>query len=176
MEFGVGEMSSKNIRDIKLLDKKMIKECKNASENGVELIKINTQYYYLKYVPDCEIYKDQIHIIEIKMIYGSSPHIYIYPFSPPLCRFMTNIWHPNISVNGTICVDTLKEEWSPSTKIISIIGILNGLLINPNPNSPLNREAADMLGDKKQNTLKVSEYYNRPTEKLHESISAAFNL
>lgn len=35
-----------------------------------------------------------------------------YPFSPPVCKFVTRIWHPNISSQtGTICLDVLKENW-----------------------------------------------------------------
>lgn len=36
-----------------------------------------------------------------------------YPFSPPKIRFITKIWHPNISsVTGAICVDILKDQWA----------------------------------------------------------------
>lgn len=35
-----------------------------------------------------------------------------YPFNPPKVRFITRIWHPNISsVTGAICLDILKDNW-----------------------------------------------------------------
>ena len=38
-----------------------------------------------------------------------------YPFKPPKMRFMTRVWHPNISsVTGAICLDILKDEWCVS--------------------------------------------------------------
>ena len=40
-----------------------------------------------------------------------------YPFRPPACSFTTRILHPNISTKGEICLDTLKDNWSPILSI-----------------------------------------------------------
>ena len=35
-----------------------------------------------------------------------------YPFVPPKMRFLTQIWHPNVSSQtGAICLDILKDAW-----------------------------------------------------------------
>lgn len=38
-----------------------------------------------------------------------------YPFVPPKMRFITRVWHPNVSsASGAICLDILKDQWSPA--------------------------------------------------------------
>lgn len=74
-----------------------------------------------------------------------------YPFKPPIITMETRIWHPNISIHGTICVDILKKEWSPALTLKKTIQSIITLLSEPNPDDPFNNLAADQyLEDREQ--------------------------
>jgi len=60
-----------------------------------------------------------------------------YPFSPPQMRFKTKVWHPNISSqSGAICLDILKDAWSPALSLKTALLSLQALLCSPEPNDP----------------------------------------
>lgn len=60
-----------------------------------------------------------------------------YPFEPPKMKFETKIWHPNVSsVTGAICLDILKDQWSPALTIKTALVSLQALLSAPEPSDP----------------------------------------
>mmetsp|Transcript_7018 Transcript_7018/g.14945 ORF Transcript_7018/g.14945 Transcript_7018/m.14945 type:complete len:192 (+) Transcript_7018:119-694(+) len=75
-----------------------------------------------------------------------------YPFEPPKMKFVTKIWHPNISSQtGAICLDILKDQWSPALTIKTALLSLRALLSSPEPTDPQDAEVAKMyLNDRKR--------------------------
>jgi len=69
-----------------------------------------------------------------------------YPFRPPVMKFDTKVWHPNVSSQtGAICLDTLSSAWSPVLTIKSALLSLQSLLSTPEPKDPQDAEVAGML-------------------------------
>jgi ubiquitin-conjugating enzyme (huntingtin interacting protein 2) len=60
-----------------------------------------------------------------------------YPFAPPKMKFVTRVWHPNVSSQtGAICLDILKDEWTPALTIKTALISIRALLAAPAPESP----------------------------------------
>lgn len=70
-----------------------------------------------------------------------------YPHDAPKVKCRTKIFHPNIDSDGNICLNILREDWKPVLSINSIIYGLQFLFLDPNPEDPLNKEAAQLLQD-----------------------------
>lgn len=69
-----------------------------------------------------------------------------YPISPPEISFQTEIFHPNIHLlSGEICLDILKSHWTPAWSLSLACQALIVLLGNPEPSSPLNCDAGNLL-------------------------------
>jgi ubiquitin-protein ligase len=65
-----------------------------------------------------------------------------YPQKPPGCLMFTQIWHPNISARGEICMDALEHRWSPNWTLDSLSVAIASLLDEPNMEEVLVREIA----------------------------------
>eukprot|EP00931_Biecheleriopsis_adriatica_P092482 TRINITY_DN66287_c0_g1_i1.p1 TRINITY_DN66287_c0_g1~~TRINITY_DN66287_c0_g1_i1.p1 ORF type:complete len:191 (-),score=30.20 TRINITY_DN66287_c0_g1_i1:38-610(-) len=68
-----------------------------------------------------------------------------YPMFPPGMRFLTPVFHPNISESGDICLDTLADQWSPVLSLEKALMSVRSLLTDPNPDHGLNDRALQLF-------------------------------
>ncbi|CAD8116685.1 unnamed protein product [Paramecium sonneborni] len=97
-----------------------------------------------------------------------------YPMVPPKVLCKKKIFHPNIDLEGKVCLNILREDWRPVSSLKDVIFGLMGLFTQlTNPTDPLNKEAAElMLKDKAQfaqvvkSTMKGGSYNNVLFDKI----------
>lgn len=79
-----------------------------------------------------------------------------YPMAPPKVRFLTKIYHPNIDKLGRICLDILKDKWSPALQIRTVLLSIQALLSAPNPDDPLDNGVADAWKENEEKALQTA--------------------
>lgn len=74
-----------------------------------------------------------------------------YPHDPPRVKCSQKIYHPNIDLEGNVCLNILREDWKPVLNLNSVMIGLQYLFIEPNPADPLNKDAAaDLTRDRER--------------------------
>lgn len=84
-----------------------------------------------------------------------------FPFESPKIKWITKTYHPNISLQSKVCVGVLGKDWVPTMSVAGVIETLRNLLNFPNPASPLNTQAANLMKkDMKKYEAEVKKYIN----------------
>ncbi|XP_042382923.1 ubiquitin-conjugating enzyme E2 2-like isoform X2 [Zingiber officinale] len=79
-------------------------------------------------------------VFGLRLTFGDS-----YPAKPPRVRFTSEVFHPNVYIDGTLCIDIIQDAWSPCHNVCTILMSIQSLLTDPNPASPANPEAAQLF-------------------------------
>ena len=148
-------MPSVSERRIKKDIEKLIK-----ANPSTKILKKNEEISFKFIGPADTYYKGAVFEVYIYL-----PHN--YPFKSPSIAFKTKIYHPNIDeMSGAICLNVINETWSPTYSLLNIYEMfLPQLLTYPNPDDPLNRDAAILYKtNKRVFASKVKEYVFRYCE------------
>lgn len=68
-----------------------------------------------------------------------------YPHDPPKVKCTQKIYHPNVDLEGNVCLNILREDWKPVLNLNSVMVGIQYLFLEPNADDPLNKEAAEDL-------------------------------
>eukprot|EP00803_Ostreobium_quekettii_P000765 evm.model.scf_646.2 EVM.evm.TU.scf_646.2 scf_646:15695-16087(-) len=98
------------------------------------------------------------------------PHSQARPLCAPLATiglalqvvFKTRIYHCNVNNSGQICLDVLKDQWSPALTVSKILLSVSALLSEPNPHDPLVPNIAqELLSDREEHDRVAAEWTKR---------------
>jgi len=138
--------------------KKELKDCSKDSETSGLLVELVDQADMLHW--KCTIkgpvgtpYEGGIFDVDVQLPSD-------YPFVPPKMKFTTRVWHPNISSeSGAICLDILKNEWSPALTVRTALISLQALLSAPEPDDPQDAVVAKMYKEKYSEYVSTAKFW-----------------
>uniref|UniRef100_A0A8C2CQ89 Ubiquitin-conjugating enzyme E2 N-like n=1 Tax=Cyprinus carpio TaxID=7962 RepID=A0A8C2CQ89_CYPCA len=100
-----------------------------------------------------------------------------YPMAAPKVRFMTKIYHPNVDKLGRICLDILKDKWSPALQIRTVLLSIQALLSAPNPDDPLANDVAEQWKSNEAQAIETGcIYLDKNTEQNSNLVKCYYNI
>lgn len=148
---------------------KELKEIEKDKASGVTVtVQGNNLQHLIGHVPGPKDTPYEGGLYAIDIVLDNS-----YPFVPPKMKFITKVWHPNISSqSGAICLDILKDQWSPALTLKTALLSLQALLSSPQPDDPQDAVVAKQyLSDfetYKKTAKHWTEAFANPNSTAHE--------
>jgi len=137
---------------------KQIKDCENDKAANLQIELIDNSPFHLKGTsqgPEGTPYEGGRFDVDVVV-----PEA--YPFHPPKIKFITKVYHPNVSsTSGTICLDILGDDWSPALTLGSTLISVQSLLSSPDPNDPQDAEVANHYLTSKESFNDTARYWTR---------------
>ncbi|KAF5314978.1 hypothetical protein D9619_007555 [Psilocybe cf. subviscida] len=137
---------------------KEISDCKNDKTSNIKIELMDESPFHLKgSFPGPEDTPYQGGNFEVDIVIPES-----YPFQPVKMKFITKVYHPNVSsASGAICLDILKDAWSPVLTLKSTLISLQSLLCSPEPNDPQDAEVAKHYMTSKASFEETATYWTQ---------------
>ncbi|KAK2465792.1 hypothetical protein APHAL10511_002336 [Amanita phalloides] len=137
---------------------KEIADCKNDKTSNIHIDLIDDSPFHLKGTfPGPEGTPYEGGKFDVDIVIPDS-----YPFQPVKMKFITKVYHPNISsASGAICLDILKDAWSPVLTLKSTLISLQSLLCSPEPNDPQDAEVAKHYTTSKNSFEETATYWTQ---------------
>ncbi len=159
-----------NVKWAKIIPKKFEKLEESKEFVVKPLSEDNITIFIIKLTPMAGLHKGRTYILEFHTKYQKNGKTYYFPFNPPKVKFISKMFHSNIYGDGDICLDILKDNWSPTYNFDTVLNSIINLLDHPNPNSAANGQAASQeikFEREYQNYLKT---YNIQSEEERDLI------
>ncbi|KAF9448775.1 hypothetical protein P691DRAFT_800272 [Macrolepiota fuliginosa MF-IS2] len=135
---------------------KEITDCKNDKSSNIRIELVGDSPFHLKgSFPGPQETPYEGGNFDVDIVIPDS-----YPFQPVKMKFITKVYHPNISsASGAICLDILKDAWSPVLTLKSTMISLQSLLCSPEPNDPQDAEVAKHYMTSKASFEETARYW-----------------
>lgn len=118
--------------------KKDLQEYEEIPNVKVTYDKSNPMQIHLRITPDEGYYKNGIFDFDCEVPED-------FPNRAPEFHCVPKIYHPNIDLEGHVCLNILRNDWKPTLTLQLVFAGILHLFLHPNPNDPLNKDAANDL-------------------------------
>ena len=143
--------------------KRYLKELLTDPPEGILARPLDSTLSYwqasIKGPPDCP-YEEGLFFLHLEMPKS-------YPMEPPIAKFITRIFHPNVSYHGDIGIDVLRHNWSTAWSLPMVLVIIQSLLTDPYCQISMEPEIAKFCESDREGFNAVAREWTKKYAKLH---------